>query len=244
MEKATSKSPKKKSAVKQNGGNNLDKNEVATTTTTTIPSRWPYGGKWECIVVLLTAIFMHIYYGIEFSFGQFLVPYSVKSNLKLDTKVGADITSAFWGVFCIWRLITVIYINYIGLVWAIVLNLILMLIGNCFLVPFGNKYEWALWLSTIIIGAGISPIWGCIFGYLREYIQMSSRVASTIIIMTLLGEFVFPAVLAKFISCHPDSFSVIIVVCSVAITALFALIHTLCITKLKKKPSLEAESNS
>lgn len=199
----------------------------------TVSTRWPFGGPWQFVTVIISAAFMHIYFGLEIAFGSFLTTFAVKSDLKLDTKVGASLTSLFWGIFTFFRLMAVVSVVVFGIGWSIVINLIIILVGNVFLVPFCNQYEWALWVGTAVIGAGISPIWGLVFGYLRQYLTMSSRIAGTIITVTLIGEFVFPAIIAKFIACDPMIFSWVVLFCSVSINCLFLVIVCLCRTKLK-----------
>lgn len=127
------------------------------------------------------------------------------------------------------------YINYLGTNWSILFNLFIILVGNIFILLIINKHEWTLCLSTGIIGAGVSPVWGCVFGYIRQYIPMSSRVAATFIISCLVGEFVFPALTAKFITCNPISFTWITHGCSLIIFILFILIEVICRAKLKKQ---------
>ena len=110
----------------------------------------------------------------------------------------------------------------IGIEWCIIISLIVTLVGNAVLVPFCNSYEWALLSGTAIIAAGISPIWGLIFGFLREYITMSSKIAGFIITTALIEDFVFPAIISRFVTCDPMVFSWIIFSCSLG---MFVLVY-------------------
>lgn len=192
-----------------------------------------YQNGWTLVVVIVTGLFMHIYYGLEITFGSFLTTYTAKSHLNLDTRVGASLTSVFWGAFTLWRLVTIFYMAYLGTTWTIVINLGIMLVGNLFLVPFGDKYQWSLWVGTATIGAGISPIWACMFGYLAQYMPVTSRIAAVMITSAIVGEFIFPVIIARFIACQPMVFAWVTLACSLSIALLFLLISVICKSKLQ-----------
>ena len=199
---------------------------------------------WRTGVVALSVAFMHIYYGLEITFGSFLTTYTAKSDLHLDTKVGAQLTSLFWATFTFWRLITIFYINYTGSQNAIFISLAIMLFGNCVLVPFGNVYEWSLWTGTATIGVGISSIWASMFGFLEVYFPVTSKIASSMITAAMVGEFIFPVIIAKYVDCHPTVFAWVTLTCSLAITVLFIVIVIICRFKIKPSPSTRSPESA
>ena len=69
---------------------------------------------YKVVLLIFTALFMHIFYGLELTAGSMILTYAAESNLKLSKSEGAQLASLFWGVFTGWRLITIFYIEYIG----------------------------------------------------------------------------------------------------------------------------------
>ena len=132
-------------------------------------------GRWLCfrfqmtqvykwIVVILVLFFMHIYLGLEISFGSYLTAFVVKSGLPLTKSDGAAMTTVFWSSFTLFRVLTICYIEYVGTEMNILGSLMICLLANCFLVPFGTKSVPLLWTGVVLIGIGTSSIWACIFG--------------------------------------------------------------------------------
>lgn len=209
-----------------------DTNKSNTGLTQTIQNKCQ--DPWKLCIIIMAVAFMHIYYGLEITFGSFLTTYTAKSDLHLDTKVGAQLTSLFWACFTFWRLITIFYISYTGSELAIFISLAIMLLGNIIIVPFGNKYAWALWLGTGTIGIGVSPLWASMFGFLEDYFPVTSRIASSMITAAMVGEFFFPVIIAKYVDCYPMVFAWVTLVCSLCMPVLFIAIVILCRFKLKK----------
>lgn len=159
---------------------------------------------WKGFVIVLTVMFMHIYYGLEITFGSFLTTFAHESGLQLSKADGAHMTSLFWGTFTVLRLFTVFYIEYVGAEMNILLSLVVVLIANVLLVPFGNSNELCLWIGVGVIGLGTSSIWASLFGYLEEYFTVTSRIAAGMIVSAIVGEFVFPLIISNFVQDYPQ----------------------------------------
>ena len=121
------------------------------------------------IAVILTMMWSHIYYGLVLTMGSFLVAFAVESNLRLTKSVGTQLTSIFWGICTFFRLAAIFYIEYIGNELNIWLCLTTVVIGNIFLIPFGNSHETCLWIGVAVIGLGTSSMWSCMFSYIEDY---------------------------------------------------------------------------
>ena len=124
---------------------------------------------WKILTILLTLLFMHIYLGLEISFGSFLMTFSVKSDLKLTKATGAHLTTLFWATFTFIRLGTILVIQWAGNCAIILISMSIVLIANVILAPFGNSNETLLWAGVALIGMGMSSVWACIFGYLKNF---------------------------------------------------------------------------
>lgn len=57
-------------------------------------------------------------------------------------------SSVYWATFSFFRVFAILYIDYIGPEKNIIIQLFVVMIGNVFLVPFGNNHEWCLWAGN------------------------------------------------------------------------------------------------
>lgn len=190
--------------------------------------------KYKGIVCVLVILFMHIYYGLEITFGSFLMTFAVKSKLRLTKADGAHLSSLFWSTFTFLRLFTVFYIEWVGAELNIFVCLVVILIANGILVPYGNKDVSMLWTGVAMIGLGTSSIWSCMFGYLEEYFPVTNMIAAGMIVAAIVGEFVFPVVISTVVDEMPEILLWVTLFCSVMISILFTLIVIVCRLKLKK----------
>lgn len=189
----------------------------------------------KLVVILLVLVFMHIYLGLEISFGFFLTSFAVKSDLKLSKATGAQLTTTFWSTFTLFRILTVFYIEYLGQVGVITGSLVVILVANGFLVPFGNTNLPLLWTGVGLIGVGISSVWACVFGYLEEHFPVTPMMSALMVVSAVLGEFVFPVIISAFIDDYPQVLMWVTLFCSTSIAFIFAFIALLCSKVLKKQ---------
>ena len=178
---------------------------------------------WKYTAVILTMIFAHLYYGVELTFGSFLVTYVVEA-LGKSKKDGTRLTSLFWGTFTFWRLTTVFYIEYIGAEMNILGMLTVILLGNVLLIPFASSSEVCLWMGVAVIGLGTSSIWSAMFGYLEEHFPVTSKISGSLIVSAAFGEFIFPVIISYFVTTAPDVFLWVTLFCSLALTLIFLLL--------------------
>ena len=210
-------------AINSNEMEGSDDNKVQETTdpgVTRASKKYMY---WKYTAVTLTMIFAHLYYGLELTFGSFLVTYVVEA-LGKSKKDGTRLTSLFWGTFTFWRLTTVFYIEYTGAEMNILGMLTVILLGNVLLIPFSSSSELCLWMGVAVIGLGVSSIWSALFGYLEEHFPVTSQISGSLIVSAYVGEFIFPLIISYFITTAPDVFLWVTLFCSLTLTLIFLLL--------------------
>ena len=173
------------------------------------------------LIYFVTAMIMFMYCGIEVSVAQFVTPFVVESDLHLETKTGALMSSVYWGTFTFFRLTTIFYINYIGPRNNIIMAIVITLLSNVFLVPFGTSIEWCLWVGISLNGIGMSSIFGSIFGYIGTHITLTSALTSIMLCSACVGQSVIPLAISSALQQNPDYFVWITFFCCIAMAALF-----------------------
>ena len=193
--------------------------------------------RWKYLTLLLVFMFMHIYLGLEISFGSYLTTYVVNCDLNLTKGTGAHMTTLFWATFTFTKVATIFYIRMIGNQTNLLLSLMTMLAATILLNFYGNISVSLLWIGIALIGIGLSSVWGCMFGYLEEYFPVTSVIGSLMIVSAMLGEFVFPVIISSMIEKTPQILMWVVLFCSSSMTLLFLLIMFLCNRKLKHTQS-------
>jgi FHS family Na+ dependent glucose MFS transporter 1 len=94
---------------------------------------------------------------------------------------------------------------------------------SAFLLLVFNESTFILWIGTAFYGFGMSAIFPTVFGLAEEYIDVSGRISSALVIGAAFGEMLLPLTIGnKTTEEHPISFIVVIFVIAVA-TSVFSL---------------------
>lgn len=190
--------------------------------------------KWRIIVIIISSLFMPLYYGVEVSYGSYVPAFATFSKLHLDPNTAALVASTFWCTFTFFRLFAAFYIQYTGPELNIALSLIVMLSANVVIIPFGENYPIAIWIATILAGIGTSSVWASVFGCLENYFPVTSTMTAGIISATFVGDCVLPVILSNQIEKNPQVFMWIYLASSVSMALLFGLIVLICKKKLTR----------
>ena len=199
---------------------------------------------WRIVVVILSLVFMHIYFGFEVSFGSFIMAYDVHSDLKLSKTIGAHMTTVYWAMFTFTRISAMLVVGKWGCEIVILISLVVTLLSAGVLFPFGNTDVNALWAGIVLVGMGTSSIWACMFGYLEGYFPVTSIIASLLVVFGVLGECVFPVIISHFIESYPQILLSVVLFCSISITSIFLIIVTICRCKLKRRTKVTIKTLS
>ena len=125
--------------------------------------------KWKILTIACVIVFMHIYFGLQVSFGSYLMTFAVHCDLKLSKRTGAYLTTLYWTMFSVTKLGAIFFVSRIGHEISILISLAVMMIGGVLLLPLGSSDAAFLWAGVTLEGIGISSIFGCMFGHMEEY---------------------------------------------------------------------------
>ena len=192
--------------------------------------------KYKILVVVLCGFFMHFYCATEMTFGSFVAPFAVKSDLHMSKRSAAVVSSVFWASFTFYRLIMVFLVEFLGSRNSVLIDVFLCLLSNVFLVPFGDKYEWCLWTGAALMGIGLSAIWASIIGYIEEFMPVTSRIMAVFMITACLGQVLLPAIISPFMETYPKALMWVSLTYSIAMVVFFIAITLVCGYKLTKDP--------
>ncbi|RWS06225.1 sodium-dependent glucose transporter 1-like protein [Dinothrombium tinctorium] len=178
-------------------------------------------------IIIFTCLFMLIFSGLEYVFGNLLPTFAVLCDLKFNKSKAAFIASLYYGTFTFFRVFAIFLLDLIGSQNLILFDLILITVANVLLVPFGNRFEWCLWTGVAIMGCGASSVFGAIFGFLEDFVNVKSKFASLILINVCFGAFAFPLIVGKYADTEPLVFLYISLLCNLLCCICFIVLMCL-----------------
>lgn len=99
----------------------------------------PLSNWLKIFVVIVSTATMHVYCGLEISFGALLSPFAVKSKIHMTKSEGSFLTSAYWGMFTFLRAFSLIAIIFLSPRLLLLINFGIIMISNAILLPLGNS---------------------------------------------------------------------------------------------------------
>ena len=126
--------------------------------------------------MIVMMIFFFFYSGTEASVSIYLVPFSVKSDLKLSKEIGSQIMRTFWGCFAAIRFTSIFTAIFVKPVYVLTASCLLSSIGSVLLAVFGNESTVMLWLGSAIIGLGLSSTYASGFLWLKSYLKITNQI--------------------------------------------------------------------
>ncbi|RWS00640.1 sodium-dependent glucose transporter 1-like protein [Dinothrombium tinctorium] len=163
--------------------------------------------KLRTVAIIILAILLKLFFGNVVTFGGYLTPFAVKSQMNLSKSTGAFMASLFWGTFAVFKLPAALLMRFINIRLLITIQLTLSLVSSLILLCFGQYFEVALWIAAAMMGLGGSSLYALFIGYIQNYIHLTNYIISVGLVGACAGEFVYPFVVAKFIDQDPAIFS-------------------------------------
>ncbi|KAI1281212.1 Major facilitator superfamily domain-containing protein 4B [Halotydeus destructor] len=180
------------------------------------------------IILALAAIFLVTLHGVEVVMNNFIASFAVMSDLHLTKQLGAYMTSLFWFMITAGRLVAIWTIVKIGALHDITIHLVIIVVANGVLVPFGNSHPWCLWLGTALMGIGVSSVWASTFSLLELQFSVTSAMASFLVLCTCLAESAYPVFMGYAISNEPQLFLWLISACASLCIVSFIMVNYFC----------------
>lgn len=155
---------------------NNDKNESKNEQNNNDP-REQISPKKYWFIVFFCGIFLAFYASVESTYGSYIASYSKLK--KFENEVSASyLTSAFWGAFCVGRLLSIPISIWVPPEGFLVGSLVLTVISVIPLVVFPVRI--VTWIVSVLFGLFIGPIWATVWNIMGKYVVVTG-VAGTIL---------------------------------------------------------------
>lgn len=141
---------------------------------------------------------------------------------------GIQLSAAYWIIYTFTRIITMLLMSYVHDRELMFLHLGITGTGIILLWINYSKKSF-LWISTIIIGAGVSPTSPLVLSYFNSYIKVTGKIATIFMLADCFGEFFYPTLIDYTLNHNPLSF-----VHGIILTVFSSIIYLVCINYLLK----------
>lgn len=162
--------------------------------------------------VVTIAAFFILYVGSEVGFAGWIHTYA--EDTGLEGSAPAAVTSVFWAMFALGRLLAVwasrrvsVYRIVVGACTSTVVVLSFMLIVR--------GEEWAVWVGAALFGLAAAPQYPTMLAFVDTRIALPARATATIVSASATGALVVPAAIGVLIDRHgPSSMPAVVLVVS------------------------------
>jgi len=186
----------------------------------------------KLILILLSAVVLGAYSGMELCSFQFLPTFTHFIDLKLSQQDGALVLSGLAAAFTVGRAIGIFIVLKIRPEILLLGNILLVITGNTLLLFFANSSLPILWGGAILLGIGFSTVFPSFYGYIEQHLKVSNVVGASMIVAGGLVSSLYPIIIGSFIEKNPFILMYTNYFSLVACTSAFLVIYTI----TRKKP--------
>lgn len=180
------------------------------------------------LFMFVTAIFTFLVFffvsGSQIGYAQTLTIYVVKGKLHLATRIGSYMTSVFWAAVTTARLLSVFISMKISSIKLIIIDVCFMVTASLILL-FLVLNDWALWLASVIFGAGNASVYAAIIGWMNNNIIITNKFSAIFSMGSAAGEMVIPFVITYFVNRIPEMFTYVTTAAIVLMTIFLLLLY-------------------
>lgn len=148
------------------------------------------GKRIDYLLVALIAVFLFLYVGAEMGFGNWIAAYAQAMGLA-DTATAAYLTSAFWGVFTVGRLVAI----PIAAVWPprrILWTNLSGALASLALIVLLPGATWALWVGAMVLGFFLASTFPTVFSLAERHLSLTGKLTSIFFVGISLGGMILP----------------------------------------------------
>ncbi|XP_055952788.1 sodium-dependent glucose transporter 1A-like [Argiope bruennichi] len=195
------------------------------------------------IVVIFTFLLLFVICGTEISYAQMVATTSVKGPLQLTPVVGSYVTSAFWAAFAFSRFSSIFLAIKFSSLQLMVFDFIIFFAGAMVSLFLATSKEWALWLSSVLIGFGVASLYASVVNWVERYITITNKILGLFVTGAALGEMAIPYTIGYFLEKVPEILSYTVTAMCILSIVLTVILYLILRNKQDKYIEKEGISN-
>ncbi|XP_077995840.1 sodium-dependent glucose transporter 1A-like [Glandiceps talaboti] len=169
--------------------------------TLTVVSQIQHNSSWKISfaekvqLLSLLGVFLFLCVGHEVVIGGFIYTFALSSQLNFTPQLASYLNSAFWGSFALSRASAVYIATKISPTTILGVDLAGCLIASTLLLALGNNHRNVLWISIIVLGIAVAPIFPASVSWIERRITMTGKTTASFIVAASGSEIVLPWIL-------------------------------------------------
>ena len=154
---------------------------------------YPLSTNLKIVFSVCVTVMLMLYVITERHFYSYLMTFVIYSLNWSKTK-GSSATSTFWISFAAGRLAAIFIVKRFTQTCILVTYMILVIIGAVgFSVSVISQIEEFIWISIVIFGIGMSPIFASIFSWFSENVlRITGKITGVLYICSAIGTMLLP----------------------------------------------------
>ena len=156
--------------------------------------------RYRYAILLLIALFLFVYVGLEVAYGSLIFTATVIGPLQFSKSNASLIQALFWGLFAFGRLFSIALVLFkVRSSLMISMNLAGSLVASLIMIIFVHSSR-AIWLASVVLGASYSSIYPTAMTWMSENMEATGLATAVLITGGFLGDIILPAVVGAFIA--------------------------------------------
>ncbi|XP_074602117.1 sodium-dependent glucose transporter 1A-like [Brevipalpus obovatus] len=165
------------------------------------PSKHP---TWKInLAIFWASAIHHAFLAVNSIVSNYVQAFGIKSSLKIEKKTGALISSSYWTSFSLTRVIFVALTTILSENLVVNICLVIAGLGTVIMYGFLTTNPLCLWASSILIGAGFSPLFPVAFVMISKFFPLTGSQTSIIFGAGVLGDSLHAAMAGTLIEYEP-----------------------------------------
>ena len=198
------------------------------------------GNVFRIKMLFLLFVFFLLYVGNEVAFGVFIYTFAITSDNHYTKSEASLLNSLFWGAFAVGRFIAIPVSKFLPPSKALQIDLLGTTFAAVVLVcfPFYAKAaDFLLWIGVTVYGLSMASIFPTGISWAEQYITITEKAATTLVIGAATGEMIFPTLVGQLIDSNPMYLMYLSMGSACACTLNYILLDRLAKTKGKRLKS-------
>jgi MFS family permease len=155
-------------------------------------------------LIILGAMFLGSYQGMEMSTMQFFAKFAQKDSLGLSDSQASYVLSGLTGAFTAGRGAGIIIVLRVPSQLILCVNLIIIACANVILLAFTNSSRTILWVGAILLGMGFSTTWGGFCSFIERHLLFTNFVGGFMLVFGSVVASIYPLIIGGAIEANPS----------------------------------------
>ncbi|XP_077489322.1 sodium-dependent glucose transporter 1A-like [Amblyomma americanum] len=162
--------------------------------------------RFSRISLALLSVYECVYVALECTTSQMLTAFAVKSGLHFSKVAASQVAAVYFSFFAVSRLVAAVVAMKVSSFYTLVFTHVILVVTGAVMVVWGSSVALVLWAGSAITGFGQGPIKAAVVAWTADYISISNKMMSVVVVTGSIGNLAPAVLVGQFIDENPDFF--------------------------------------